>query len=153
MFLSLNICLYSEEIFGIVTKVYDGDTITITDNLEVESHKVRLAYIDAPEKKQIGGTESRNFLADLVLHKFVRIDVKTIDKYGRIVGEVWYGEEMINERMVKYGFAFVYQKYFKKHEKEFMNKLLKYEEDNIKNKKGIFAYDYKETPEDFRKKK
>ena len=48
---------------GVVTKVYDGDTLTfLPDNRKQEEWKIRLAEIDAPESDQPCGKESAQYL-------------------------------------------------------------------------------------------
>ena len=48
---------------GRVVGVADGDTITVIDDNKVQ-HKIRLAGIDAPEKKQPFGQRSKQSLSD-----------------------------------------------------------------------------------------
>jgi len=73
---------------GRVIKVIDGDTITILDSKK-RQHRIRLAGIDAPEKKQPFGNASRKQLGDLVGGKNVRVDFDKFDHFRRIVGKVW----------------------------------------------------------------
>ena len=48
---------------GVVTKVYDGDTLTfLPDNRKQEEWRIRLAEIDAPESDQPCGKESAQYL-------------------------------------------------------------------------------------------
>ena len=48
---------------GVVTKVYDEDTLTfLPDNRKQEEWKIRLAEIDAPESDQPCGKESAQYL-------------------------------------------------------------------------------------------
>lgn len=49
---------YAELFTGIVSSVYDGDTITVQTDAGVK--KVRLGGIDAPKLKQPFGNESRD---------------------------------------------------------------------------------------------
>ncbi len=51
MLLALACTANAETITGLVVGVSDGDTITVLDANKVQ-HKIRLAGIDAPEKKQ-----------------------------------------------------------------------------------------------------
>lgn len=78
----------AEEIDGRVVKVSDGDTITVLDR-DKRQIKIRLAGIDAPEKKQAFGERSKQHLAGLVFGKDVRIEWHKRDKYGRTIGKVW----------------------------------------------------------------
>jgi len=93
--LSLFICLFTFPstvnaltIEGKVVKVADGDTITVLDSSKVQQ-RVRLAGIDAPEKKQPFGNPSRKKLRDLVAGREVRVEFEKYDRYGRVVGKVW----------------------------------------------------------------
>ncbi len=55
----------AETITGGVIGVSDGDTITVLDQNNTQ-YKIRLAGIDAPEKKQPFGNVSKKSLSDLV---------------------------------------------------------------------------------------
>ena len=57
---------------GKVVKISDGDTITVLDHYKVQ-HRVRLAGIDAPERKQAFGNRSRQSLGKLVFRKTVTV--------------------------------------------------------------------------------
>jgi len=65
---------------GVVVGVADRATITILR--EQEQVKVRLAGIDAPEKKQAFGNVARQNMAHLVVGKEVRVDDRKKDRYG-----------------------------------------------------------------------
>jgi endonuclease YncB( thermonuclease family) len=80
--------LVHADISGKVVAVTDGDTIKVLDANRVQ-HKVRLAGIDAPEKRQPFGNSSRKNLASLVAGKAVRIETTKKDRYGRVLGKVW----------------------------------------------------------------
>ena len=75
------------ELIGRVIAVSDGDTVTVVDSSQVQ-HKVRLAGIDAPEKRQPYGQRAKQHLSDLVYGKNVAIVWDKRDRYGRIVGRV-----------------------------------------------------------------
>ena len=62
--LCLSLALNAEEINGRVVGVADGDTLTILTN-ENEQVKIRLASIDAPEKKQDFGRVSKKSLSTM----------------------------------------------------------------------------------------
>ncbi len=53
-----------------------------------KEHKIRLAGIDAPERKQAYGLASRKHLASIVARQQVTIEYQKRDRYGRIVGKV-----------------------------------------------------------------
>lgn len=78
---------WAEALEGRVVRVTDGDTITVLDARKVQ-HRIRLAGIDAPEKKQAFGTRAKENLSYLVFGKTVRVDGRKKDQYGRLVGKV-----------------------------------------------------------------
>lgn len=103
---------FERTIEGKVVSVTDGDTIKVkTHQNKVE--KIRLAQIDTPEKKQPWGQKSKQALSDKVFGKQVKVDIETTDRYGRLVGTVWYAGEDVNRAMVREGHAWVYRKYAK----------------------------------------
>ena len=81
-------CSYAEEFFGKVVAIADGDTVTVLDSSQTQ-HKIRLAGIDAPERKQPFGNVSRQNLSDLVFQKQVIIETEKTDSFGRLVGKIW----------------------------------------------------------------
>tara|TARA_S200000501_G_scaffold175622_1_gene165334 strand:+ start:407 stop:856 length:450 start_codon:yes stop_codon:yes gene_type:complete len=92
-----------------VTKVIDGDTIEVRQ--EKRNYKVRLSEIDAPEINQRFGTESKNFLASLILNEEIELIYITEDRYGRIVAKIYKDNKDINRSMVRSGLAWVYDYY------------------------------------------
>jgi len=76
------------ELDGRVVSVADGDTITVLDADRVQ-HRIRLAGIDAPEKRQPFGQRSKQRLSDVVFGRPVRVEWFKADRYGRKVGTVW----------------------------------------------------------------
>ena len=91
---------------GIVTKVYDGDTVTLSTG-----DKIRLAGIDAPEIKQPFGIESRDALRSAILNKSVTVSWSKFDRYKRKVGKIYFRRVDQNWRQVQNGFAWHYVKY------------------------------------------
>jgi endonuclease YncB( thermonuclease family) len=70
--LTLALAANAETITGRVVSVADGDTITVLDADKVQ-HKIRLAGIDAPEKKQAFGNRSKESLSDLAFDRAVTV--------------------------------------------------------------------------------
>lgn len=96
-----------------MVKIKDGDSVVLLiDNQEVN---VRLAHIDAPEKKQAFGQKSRQYLAQLCFQKKVFLKGElTHDRYGRLIAElVLSNGENVNKKMIKEGYAWHFKKYSK----------------------------------------
>ena len=94
---------------AVVIGISDGDTITVLH--EREPVKIRLAEIDAPEKKQPFGTKSKQALSDLCFGKQAVITPKTIDRYGRTVARVKCDGQDASEQQVSSGMAWVFDRY------------------------------------------
>lgn len=73
--------------------------------------------IDAPEKKQAFGNESKKALSNYIYQKEVTVDYKKQDRYKRIVGKVLLGKKDICLQMVKDGMAWHYKDYEKEQSK------------------------------------
>ncbi len=64
----LSLAALADTLTGKVVKITDGDTLYVLDANDKE-HKIRLAGIDAPERKQAYGLASRKHLASIVAGK------------------------------------------------------------------------------------
>jgi len=148
------LCLFSvgiqaESITGRVVGVSDGDTITLLgeDNTQ---YKVRLAGIDAPEKKQAFGNASKKSLSDLVFSKQVVANWSKKDRYGRLIAKVVFNNSDINLMQIQRGMAWFYSKYKYELIQEDRIEYLQAHE-NARNKKvGLWADSLPEAPWDFR---
>jgi len=100
----------AETITGHVVGVADGDTITVLDADKVQ-HKIRLAGIDAPEKKQAFGNRSKESLSALAFDKTVNVETDKQDRYGRQVGKVLVNGQDVNLVQVERGMAWFYRQY------------------------------------------
>ena len=98
-----------------VVSIYDGDTCTVVFFYNANPIKLRLRMegYDAPELKpkndvenrelhMEAGKKSRDKLKELVLGKVVRLEIndKNNDKYGRLLGTLYYKGENINNYMI-----------------------------------------------------
>lgn len=112
LLLLASVALYpacAEEFNARVIAVMDGDTIMVLrDGKRV---KVRLANIDAPEKAQEYGTESRQTLLNLVQKKQVHVNSQAMDSYGRMVAEISVDGRSANAEQVRRGMAWEYSHY------------------------------------------
>jgi endonuclease YncB( thermonuclease family) len=93
-----------------VLSIGDGDTIRVRQ--AGRAITVRLACIDAPETAQSPwGQQARRYLQQrLPIGRQVTLAVKTTDRYGRTVAEVFSGVN-INLALVEDGLAFAYRQY------------------------------------------
>nr|MDP2190785.1 thermonuclease family protein [Rhodoferax sp.] len=110
LLLALACTVNAETITGKVVGVADGDTITVLDADKVQ-HKIRLAGIDAPEKKQAFGNRSKESLSDLVFDKTVNVETSKRDRYGREIGKVLVNGQDVNLVQVERGMAWFYRQY------------------------------------------
>jgi micrococcal nuclease len=78
---------------------------------EGQKIKVRLANIDAPEKDQAFGRQSRESLKEMVGKKQVQIDSQAVDQYGRTVGLISVDGYNVNQEQVRRGMAWEYSHY------------------------------------------
>ena len=148
----------SEEIKEISgnAQIIDGDTI------KINSKKIRLYGIDAPELKQMCkkpyltiifftftkdypcGKISTQKLQKKINNKVITCKILDIDRYKRLIGECYKRNLNLNSWLVSNGYAVAYRKYSKKY---ISNEI------NAKNeKKGLWQGKF-EMPWDFRRKK
>ena len=136
-------------------KVVDGDTI------KINSKKIRLYGIDAPEKKQkckktyliisfmsftkdyMCGEVSTEKLIKKINKQKLNCNILDVDRYKRLIGECFKRNINLNSWMVSNGYAVAYRKYSKKYVLD---------EINAKNNKlGIWQGKF-EMPWDYRRK-
>lgn len=66
----------------------------------------------APEQGQAFGARAKQATSELAFGKEVRVETRTTDRYGRMVGEVFLpGGKSLNRELVKLGMAWWYRKY------------------------------------------
>ncbi|MBD3245545.1 MAG: nuclease [Candidatus Omnitrophica bacterium] len=113
LFLSLS-CLIPPDYGNIyVTEVIDGDTVRLENGrllryIGVDTPEVRVKrgtdFVYAPEPYALRALE---YNRGLVEHKRVRVefDVEKTDKYGRLLGYVFSGDEFVNKALLTRGYA------------------------------------------------
>lgn len=110
VFLLCSRTTHAAELNGEVIRVLDGDTIEILQ--DKKPVRIRLANIDAPEKRQAFGRWSTNQLKGLVAAQPVTVTYAQTDRYGRIIGRVFTTNGTEASRfMVQSGAAWVYERY------------------------------------------
>jgi endonuclease YncB( thermonuclease family) len=100
----------ADTIHGRIIGITDGDTVKIltADHTDV---KVRLAGIDAPEKRQAFGDRSKTNLSRMAFQQNVEADCGKTDRYQRRVCVLYVGGIDLNLEQVRQGMAWHYKKY------------------------------------------
>jgi len=125
-------------LLGRVVAVTDGDTVKVLDASNVQ-HVVRLAGIDAPEKKMPFGQRSKQNLSDLVFGKEAVVEGEKNDRYGRLVGKVLVNGHDANLAQIQAGMAWHYKQYQREQSAE-DRKIYSAAEDTAKSSKlGLWS--------------
>jgi len=99
----------------LVVGIADGDTLTVRCEAQVEQPAqtiiVRLAEIDAPERRQAFGERSKQALAAMCFHKPATVKPQTRDRYGRTVARIDCDGTDANAEPVRAGMAWASTKY------------------------------------------
>jgi endonuclease YncB( thermonuclease family) len=102
---------------GLRPGIYEVERAVDGDTLLLRAHgRVRLQGVDAPEIPHEGhpetdpwGPEAKSFMQEFIrdAHHRVRIEVdgEGADHYGRWLAFVWNGDRLLNEDLVRNGFA------------------------------------------------
>lgn len=118
-----------------VSRIVDGDTIDISTG-----QRLRYIGIDTPESGDCFGSESTKKNKELVLDREVSLekDISETDKYGRLLRYVWIDDKMINEELVRTGYAKVstYPP-----DVEYTDRFVQAEREARENKRGLWAED------------
>ncbi len=110
LLIGLSLATFADTLTGKAVKITYGDTLYVLD-ANYKDHKIRLAGIDAPERRQACGLASRKHLASIVAGQPVTIEYQKRDRYGRILGKVLVNGVDACLEQVKAGFAWHYKKY------------------------------------------
>lgn len=145
---------------GRVVGVSDGDTITVLDAFKTQ-HKIRVAGIDAPEKKQAFGQVSKENLSRLVFDKEVDVEWTKLDRYKRVVGKVLVLSPNCSSAcprtfdaglsQVTAGLAWWYRKYAKEQPAEDLPKYEKAEQGAQSRRQGLWGDKSPIAPWDWRR--
>lgn len=112
-----------------VGRVVDGDTIALSapgdlrapDQQPLDGDRVRFIGVDTPEVSHDGtpsdcfGDEARTFTRGRLEGRFVRLDYDFSgglrDRFGRLLAYVVVDDEVVNEALVRGGYARVYREF------------------------------------------
>ena len=132
---------------GQVVKVFDGDTVSVKRGRQ--EVVIRLYGVDAPEKTQEAGPESKGFAAALLVGKTVRVEPVDQDRHGRTVGLVFVdGDKCLNVELVREGHAWFYERYCTR--EELCAELRRLEEEAREAERGLWAHPNPTPPWDYR---
>jgi endonuclease YncB( thermonuclease family) len=90
--------------------VTDGDTVKVL-TADQQLLRIRLAWIDAPEKSQAFGQPAKQAMSELVFGKDVELRPHTTDRYGRLVCLVFAEGKDAGLELVKRGLCWSYDRY------------------------------------------
>lgn len=93
----------------LIIGISDGDTLTA--RCSDTNMKIRLAEIDAPEKKQPFGTKSKDSLADLCFQKEAVIRPVKKDRYQRTIATIECQGKDAGKHQLARGTSWVYDQY------------------------------------------
>jgi endonuclease YncB( thermonuclease family) len=133
----------STVVTGKVVVVKDGDTIAVL--VDKQELTIRLAGIDAPEKKQPYGEKAKLRLSGLAFGKMAVVEITQKDKYGRSIGDIRVDGQWVNRQMVADGLAWHYTAFSKDVD------LADAEVDAKKNARGLWADKEPVPPWEWRK--
>jgi endonuclease YncB( thermonuclease family) len=102
--------LGQEPVRGRTIGVTDGDTIKVLTAAK-QQVRVRIAFVDAPEKGQPFGQAAKAAMSELVFDKDVELLPHSIDRYGRLVARVIVEGQDAGLELLKQGLCWVYNRY------------------------------------------
>ena len=138
----------AESLHGRVVGITDGDTIMVlVDHREV---KVRVAGIDAPEKKQPFGQRSKEHLSDCAFGKSVAVEWSKKDRYGRTIGKVTADGVDCGLRQIQDGLAWHYNAYAKEQSSSDRAAYSEAESQAMARKTGLWSDPHPTPPWEFR---
>jgi endonuclease YncB( thermonuclease family) len=100
----------AETLVGRIVGVSDGDTLTLLDAGK-QTHKIRLSGVDAPEKKQAYGQQSKLNLSNLAYGHEATADCPKRDRYRRAVCVVTVAGKDVGLLQIHQGLAWWYRAY------------------------------------------
>lgn len=121
---------------GKVVSVSEGDTLKVSHDGNEEI--VRLYGIDTPDNGQPAGLKAKELTSALVAGRNIEIEPKEKDKYGRTIGVVRADGVVLNEMIVRNGYAWVFHQYC---DEKFCSDWVKTEGEARRQKKGMWSED------------
>lgn len=109
LLVSVSVAATAESLVGQVVGITDGDTLTLL--VDRQAHTVRIAGIDAPEKRQAWGEKSKTNLSSLAFNQEAVAECPKVDRWGRQICRVLVGGNDVGLAQVQDGMAWWYRKY------------------------------------------
>ncbi len=99
-----------------VTNIVDGNTFSCLPGRSIKGAErngdktltVKLKGIESPEKYQPCNRQAKENLRSLIRGKIVRLEIKNIDRYGRLSAYVFERGKNINIEQLRLGYAWTY---------------------------------------------
>lgn len=135
---------------GTVIAVSDGDTVTVKD-AAAQTHKVRLAGIDAPESRQPYGQRARQSLIQMAAGQWVEVAYEKTDRYGRLVGKVQVNGLDTSLEQLRRGLAWHYKRYEGEQSQEDRQTYAQAEQQAKAEHLGLWRDRQPQAPWDYRK--
>lgn len=135
---------------GMVVRVSDGDTITLIDSNQ-RKYRVRFLGIDAPEKNQKYGQICGRSLKSKLEGNNVVVEYRNKDRYGRILGTVFFDGHNINLEQISEGCAWFYRYYSGNVSWKWRDAYKDAENKARSNRNGLWKDSHPTPPWDFRK--
>lgn len=131
---------------GKAVRIIDGDTFDLL--VGTTTYRIRLAGIDAPEKKQDFANASKQLLTQLCRDQLLTVVITATDRNKRKIAEIYTQQKLwINKELVAKGLAWHFSKYSSN--KELANAELQARKQKI----GLWSINNPVAPWDWRKKK
>lgn len=102
--------LLQEDMQATVVGVKDGDSIEVLDSNK-QTNIIRLSHVDCPEYGQPFFKAAKRFTSDFCFNKQVVLEQTDVDRYGRLVCEVFVDGKSLNMALVENGFAWHHTRY------------------------------------------
>lgn len=125
-----------------LNRIIDGDTVVTHSGT-----RVRLYCIDAPELKQPEGQLAKDTLIRILAGNEPTIKQYSLDRYDRLIGELYIDKVLVNLELIKLGQAVIYPQYCK--DKKYYDA----QQEAQKSKLGVWSNPNFVMPWEFRKKK
>ena len=146
----LSLPVAAETLVGRNIGVADGDTLTLLD-ANSASHKIRLSGIDAPEKKQAFGQQSKLSLSSLAYGRQATADCSKRDRYQRAVCVVTIAGNDVGLQQIHRGLAWWYQAYAREQEPQARRDYERAEQDAQDKRLGLWRDKNPTPPWDWRR--